>query len=186
MKHIMVDLETYSTKTNAAIASIGAVEFDPMTGELGKQFYKVIKTESLEYYKFDISLSTFKWWIAQSEDARNALINPENPEFIHRALHEFCKYWESVGQKNYFWSHATFDSVVLRNTYEVVGLRVPWHYRDCMDIRTLVALAPESLKKELSENPRKGLTHHNALDDAIYQANYVSKIWQYLKKDSKE
>ena len=185
MKHIMVDLETYSSRTNAAIASIGAVEFDPATGELGKQFYEVIKTESLEYYKFDIQLSTVKWWMGQNEEARKALCNPDKVMAIHQALYNFCKYWEDVSQKNYFWSHATFDSVVLRNAYEKVGLITPWHYRDCMDIRTLVALAPKNLKKELFETNRGGLTHHNALDDAIYQAGYVSKIWQTIKGESK-
>ena len=178
----MVDLETYSSKSNAAIASIGAVEFDPNTGELGKQFYRVINTKSLAYYKFDVSLDTFKWWMGQSDAARKELCEPESMTPIHKALYEFCIYWGTVSQKNYFWSHATFDSVVLRNTYETVKIQPPWHYRDCMDIRTIVALVPKSLKKEYCETPRGDLTHHNALDDAIYQAKYVSVMWQYLHR----
>ena len=39
MKHIMLDLETMSTASNAAIVAIGAVEFEPETGKLGREFY---------------------------------------------------------------------------------------------------------------------------------------------------
>ena len=42
MKHIMVDLETLSSKNNAAIASIGAIEFNPETGKQGQSFYEII------------------------------------------------------------------------------------------------------------------------------------------------
>mgnify|MGYP002792717163 CR=1 FL=1 len=39
MKHIMVDIETLSTAVNAAVLSIGAVEFDPMSGKIEREFY---------------------------------------------------------------------------------------------------------------------------------------------------
>ncbi|MCV5360349.1 3'-5' exoribonuclease, partial [Escherichia coli] len=39
MKHLMIDLETMDNKPTSAIASIGAVFFDPETGEMGEQFY---------------------------------------------------------------------------------------------------------------------------------------------------
>lgn len=35
MKHVMLDLETMGNGPRAAIVSIGAVFFDPLTGELG-------------------------------------------------------------------------------------------------------------------------------------------------------
>ena len=46
MNDVMVDLETLSTKPNAAIVSIGAVFFDPKTGELGDTYYQVIDIET--------------------------------------------------------------------------------------------------------------------------------------------
>ncbi|MDN5167989.1 3'-5' exoribonuclease, partial [Escherichia coli] len=40
--HLMIDLETMGTNTNAPIVVIGAVFFDPQTGEIGPVFYIVI------------------------------------------------------------------------------------------------------------------------------------------------
>ena len=40
--HVMLDLETMGRKSNSALVSIGAVEFDLITGETGREFYKVI------------------------------------------------------------------------------------------------------------------------------------------------
>ncbi|EJW6153373.1 3'-5' exoribonuclease, partial [Escherichia coli] len=40
--HLMIDIETMGTNTNAPIVVIGAVFFDPQTGEIGPVFYIVI------------------------------------------------------------------------------------------------------------------------------------------------
>ena len=42
MKQLMVDLETLSTRPDAAIIAIGAVYFDKVTGETGDEFYCTI------------------------------------------------------------------------------------------------------------------------------------------------
>ena len=39
MNHLAIDLETLSLEPNAHILSIGAVFFDPATGEMGDSFY---------------------------------------------------------------------------------------------------------------------------------------------------
>ena len=38
MNNVMLDLETMGKGPSAAIVTIGAVFFDPMTGELGAEF----------------------------------------------------------------------------------------------------------------------------------------------------
>ena len=40
--HVMIDLETLSTHTNAAIIEIGAVEFNKETGEIGDKLDIII------------------------------------------------------------------------------------------------------------------------------------------------
>jgi hypothetical protein len=42
----MIDLETMGNKPNAPIVSIGAVFFEPSTGELGDEFYRVVSLKS--------------------------------------------------------------------------------------------------------------------------------------------
>lgn len=180
MKHIMVDLETFDTKHSAVVTAIGAVEFDPNTGNLGKEFHMRLDGELQQLLGRTINASTVYFWLNQPDAARLALLaNKREPRDV---IESFSGFWKNVSQKNYFWSHATFDSVVLRDLYETYKFPTPWHYRDVMDIRTLVALLPKPVRKECFKLPRDG-EHHNALDDAKYQAKYVSKAWQYLYKE---
>ncbi|MBK0004878.1 3'-5' exonuclease, partial [Erwinia sp. S38] len=46
MNHLMIDLETMGNKPNAAIVSIGAVFFEPDSGEIGNTFYSNVQLES--------------------------------------------------------------------------------------------------------------------------------------------
>ena len=46
MNHLMIDLETMGNKPNAPVVSIGAVFFEPSTGELGEEFYHVVSLKS--------------------------------------------------------------------------------------------------------------------------------------------
>jgi hypothetical protein len=46
MNNLMLDLETMGNKPNAPIVAIGAVFFDPATGELGPQFYTAVNLAS--------------------------------------------------------------------------------------------------------------------------------------------
>lgn len=50
MKNVMLDLETMGSGSKAAIVSIGAVLFDPMTGETGAEFYQVVSLNSSAHY----------------------------------------------------------------------------------------------------------------------------------------
>lgn len=180
-KHIMVDLETLGTTNKAVVVSVGAVEFDPATGQLGKQYYNTISVDDQVRVGMELTPSTVLWWMEQSDAARKALCAPDKPAISPRLfLTEFKQWWKSVSKNSYFWSHATFDAVILKNLYSAYMEGTPWGYRDCLDIRTIVALAPQKLKDELFAAPRAGLTPHNALDDAIYQAQYVSRIWQEI------
>ena len=44
MQHVMVDIETLGTGPDAVIKSLGAVDFDPQTGEIGTDcFHQVVE-----------------------------------------------------------------------------------------------------------------------------------------------
>ncbi|MBJ5080118.1 3'-5' exoribonuclease, partial [Salmonella enterica subsp. enterica serovar Corvallis] len=46
MNNLMIDLETMGKKPNAPVVSIGAVFFDPQSGEIGPEFYTAVSLES--------------------------------------------------------------------------------------------------------------------------------------------
>ena len=43
MNNLMIDLETMGKNKDAPIVSIGAVFFTPETGDIGQEFYTVVK-----------------------------------------------------------------------------------------------------------------------------------------------
>lgn len=76
---------------------------------------------------------------------------------------------------------ASFDCVILRNSYSLTGQPVPWQWWNDRDVRTIVELGKVIGFDPKRDMPFKG-TRHNALDDAIHQAKYVSAIWKKLAK----
>ena len=178
MTDFMVDIETISTKPNAAIVAIGACEFDMETGETGREFYTNIKWDSNLNYNRDVDLNTIQWWMKQSDGARRALFD-EPQESLPTAMMKFALFYDGCGNLP-IWSHASFDEQILRNAFEVLRITCPWHHRDVRDIRTLIGMLPKSVLDGIrSETLRLG-DHHNALHDALYQCGYVSKgvHWQ--------
>ena len=64
----MLDLETMGKGPSAAIVTIGAVFFDPMTGELGAEFEAHIDLRDSARFG-EIDPDTVLWWLGQSDEA---------------------------------------------------------------------------------------------------------------------
>ncbi|WP_069191642.1 exonuclease, partial [Escherichia coli] len=68
--HLMIDLETMGKNPDAPIISIGAIFFDPQTGDMGPEFSKTIDLETAGGV---IDRDTIKWWLKQSREAQSAI-----------------------------------------------------------------------------------------------------------------
>lgn len=165
MKDVMLDLETMGNGNNAAIIAIGAVEFDLENALIGRKFYAQVNLESAVKEGGIIDASTVLWWMKQSDAARKEFENAGIP-VIH-ALAAFSQ-WFPEGA-NVWGNGATFDNVILRNTYTRLDWTTPWSFRQDRCFRTVRALHP------LAVIPNVG-TAHNAVNDAEYQARYLIKI----------
>lgn len=170
MKRVMLDLETLDTGNNALILSIGAKEFDPElapVGFEGREFYTVVnQRQQVPKWGRTISPSTQKWWDGQTPEAKAVLVESqlETAPYLDTALHKFAE-WIG-GQDIEIWAHgADFDNIILGNAYAAVGAPRPWSYSKNRCFRTLM-----NIGKGLVEVPPRAGTHHNALDDAKYQA----------------
>ncbi|EIC2136778.1 3'-5' exoribonuclease, partial [Citrobacter freundii] len=75
--HLMVDMETMGNSPDAPIVSIGAVFFDPSTGNTGAEFYRVVSLESSMSFGMKPDASTIQWWLKQSSEARSAILVDE-------------------------------------------------------------------------------------------------------------
>ncbi|EYV30288.1 exonuclease [Escherichia coli] len=175
--HLMIDIETMGKNPNAAIISIGAIFFDPQTGDMGPEFSKTIDLDTAGGV---IDRDVIKWWLKQSREAQSAILTDEIPlDDALLQLREFIA--ENSGE--FFvqvWGNgANFDNVILRRSYERQGIPCPWRYTNDRDVRTIVELGKAIDFDARTAIPFEG-ERHNALDDARYQAKYVSAIWQKL------
>ena len=175
--HLMIDLETMGKNPDAPIISIGAIFFDPQTGDMGPEF---IKTIDLETAGGVIDRDTIKWWLKQSREAQSAIMTDEIP--LDDALLQLREFIDENSGEFFVqvWGNgANFDNTILRRSYERQGIPCPWRYYNDRDVRTIVELGKAIDFDARTAIPFEG-ERHNALDDARYQAKYVSVIWQKL------
>ncbi|ELE2166633.1 3'-5' exoribonuclease [Vibrio fluvialis] len=178
--HVMLDLETMGNTSNAAIVSIGAVVFDPATGSLGADFEQVINLNSSAYYG-DLDASTVTWWLTQSEEAR-AIFQRDTPKStLKDSLLELNQWLADLGDAKEIqvWGNGSgFDNVILTNAYKAVRIKPNFSHWNDRDVRTIVEMGRSILGINPKETMEREGTHHSALDDAKFQAKYVSEIWQ--------
>ncbi|VEW02052.1 Exodeoxyribonuclease VIII [Escherichia coli] len=178
--HLMIDLETMGTNANAPIVVIGAVFFDPQTGEIGPAFYIVISLADAMDTGAVPDGGTIEWWLKQSGEARAAILTDQAK--LKDALSRFREFINEYSDEKFVqvWGNgATFDNAILRRSYERQGIPCPWRYCNDRDVRTIVELGKTIGFDARTAIPFEGV-RHNALDDARHQAKYVSAIWQKL------
>lgn len=161
-RDVMVDLETINNSGTSAIASIGACVFDK--DGVYHTFYCVVDTATCLEIGMTQSEDTLAWWAKQSEPARR-IFAPETPKLsILQALTQFAKWFQAVGGKEMWGNGADFDNAILAHAYRLLKMKQPWGYSASRCFRTV--------KNGAYMTVRTGV-YHNALDDAITQAQYM-------------
>ncbi|HET8885573.1 MAG TPA: 3'-5' exonuclease [Salinimicrobium sp.] len=168
MNNIMLDIETMGNTPNSAILAIGAVYFDE-TGT-GRSFYHKVCLESSCKIGLEMDADTVLWWLRQSDVARKEFETKGEPiYYVLRQLQKFIK------ADSFVWGNgASFDNVIVANAFRKLNMPVPWLFYNNRCFRTLKNLYPDI---QIPENEVK----HNALEDAIWQAQYAVKVFQHLK-----
>lgn len=182
---VMLDLETLSTRPNAAIISIGAWPFR-LDGKPTNHpsFYRNVDAQSSIDAGLTIDGDSLMWWLQQADAARTRLTAPA-PVPLKAALLDFrawCSDFCGKGNWDVFriWSHgASFDIPVLESAYLSVRLDKPWRYNAARDTRTLFHVAG-GVDWDAEFKLLVGGTQHDALDDARIQATLVKKAWARL------
>ena len=172
-KNIMVDLETLGTVPGCAILSIGAVEFDER-GALIKSFYTEIYTPSCLDVYMSIDPATETWWRDKEPAARVVLENCADSSKsipIKSALDQFAGWVKDFDPNNVLvWGNGSdFDNAILAVAYELCGEKLPWKFYNNRCYRTLKNLHPDIRLERVG-------TYHNALDDAVSQANHAGLL----------
>ena len=180
--HLMVDIETMGDMFNSPIISIGAVEFDILTGKTYREFYMPVSLKSSLDLGTKPNADTILWWMKQSDDARKTIT--ENKSFnIQYVLKEFRDFIYELKPENLqIWGNSnSFDLGTIANSFGLLGQDIPWKYSLERDVRTLVSFKPEI--KEKYKNNFKGIQHH-PINDCKNQIGYCSEIYNdiFVKK----
>ena len=179
---VSIDLETAGLGPTAPIAAIGAVRFVKNPGDhvlTGVQeFYTAVDLTK----QTPVDTSTFYWWLRQSEEARQAILEGEGGISLPNALRALWHWLQAdtlvVGRKSNFtgevWIRGDRDSVWLEEAHKREGIDLPYRYHMVRDVRTLVDFAEQ---RGVVMPHRSGVAH-DALEDARYQALCLQAVFQ--------
>lgn len=168
MNDIMIDLETLGTSVDTVVISIGAVFFDTTTKELGPTFNMNLKIEN-QLKTRSINADTLAWWMGQSNAAKKVFSAEALPTVV--ALSAFVK-WVIAnapedGNVKPWGNGAIFDISILEHLLAEYNIKPPWKFSNVRDLRTFKEYVAGNAKIN-----KLGI-EHNALDDAMSQAQYV-------------
>lgn len=186
---IMVDLETMGAGPKAAVASIGAVAFDPHGDDdpakipEERKFYVVLDMRDQVKLGREFDPDTIYWWLTQDRAAQSTLTKNQIPTIAGLTKYADWLYGHRDPLKldQVVWClGATFDHVILTSMFQAIGRKSPTHYGAQLCFRTIAKFSGVS-RPILRDNMA-----HNALDDAIKQAIWMQQCVRKMRSVSFE
>ena len=173
MKRVMIDFEALGNGKHACVVQMGACYFGAMHELPDVRTFKLnVNAEDAMRNGAEMDASTVYWWLSQSPEAiKSILAEPRVPE-----VEAFTQLNDFLAPADEIWSHATYDFVILTEALKRLAIKPKFSFRTARDIRTLHALSGFDRKSIKREG-----THHDALDDAVYQARYVIAMLDKVK-----
>lgn len=181
----MLDLETASTRPDAAILSIAIVPFSLDAAEPAPEvdhYYEVIDLGSCFLEGDYIDRDTQEWWMRQDPRAKHELLSRQGT-LVRTAIREAYNYLCYLAEQYELvvWSQGIdFDFPILGHAIKkyVDPKEMPYNYWSKMDVRSI--LKWEGIDYRNIE--RKGIAH-NALDDCKHQISLVHEA--YAKRQNR-
>lgn len=173
--HVMIDIETLSTRPDAAIVQIGAVMFEFRSGGRilnDKTFGSYVAVQDGAGV---IDNGTLAWWLKQ-RNAPGLGVGLEDAPVLYDVLTSLQGWPESIGEGGWgdvegVWAKpADFDLAILKSGYARFGSDTPWARWTTRCAKTLFEVTGGTPEVDWT-----GLQHHDAVDDAIGQAMQVQK-----------
>lgn len=174
--HIVLDLETLSTKPNATVISIGAVALTA-NGQFVAEFHESVTHASQPVR--DIDQETNDWWLKQSDEAKAASFLSADSIPASEALQAFSQWVNAYADPKCVkvWGNgSSFDNVILSSLYaDYSELTRPWAWWNDRDMRTVLDMH----KGAKDVGPFEGIKHH-ALHDARHEAKQLTKVLKHV------
>ena len=167
--HITFDLETLGRSPDSAIVQIGAVVFDPSKPPndfIVSKFLTNVDIDSNLKYGRKIESETLKFWFRNDHNISWL----DDTKTLDHALRAFNMFLNKFPKRMKVWTHLSFDWPILESAYRATEIEFPFKYYYAYDQRTLVYIS-ESKPWDNGKDPK----NHNALDDCIFQATYITE-----------
>ena len=164
---LMMDIETLGTGPKAVVTSIGVTVFNLDESELDTFYIEVPVQPQLDKGRV-VTASTISWWFDQIKQGARC---PVELTASTKCLFELAQFLDRYSDCE-LWAHGTtFDIVIVESLFEDFEVKVPWKFWNVMDCRTITNLI----------DCRSKTNNHNALDDAINQADWMRVALLKLK-----
>ena len=180
--NIMVDLETASTKENAAILSWAMVPFFTDGTEFTdtEDFYRVVSLTSCFFAGMDVDKDTQDWWMKQEPKAKSLFLHAED-ENIHGVAMEAYTWLSNLAEKYdlYMWARGLdFDIPKMEWCFsKFVERPLPYKYSHKMDVRTVLKF----MQIDQSQFEMQGVKH-NALDDCKHDIRMIQEAYKWMQE----
>lgn len=169
--NLMIDLETLDTKATSAILSVGICAFD-IHGIHDQQYFVLECQEQLNKGR-TISFDTLEWWFRQDKAVTDAVFNQKKMS-VKRFLDGLGYFCSKNNIRKVYAQGTDFDIAMMTHIHNQYDQQLPWDFWLVRDTRTVYDMMQ-------SQKPTREGTHHNAMDDAIYQAECVIQAFKERK-----
>ena len=166
---VCLDVETLSTAPDAVILEIGAVCFDPHTGELGPELNVEIGMREADNRLRGVDPETWAWWAERMKKGQD-MPGMYGGFSLWTGLHmlkEFLDDQMEIRSAREVWAWGSdFDFPILKHALDDAQIEVPWLYGRQCDARTIC--------RKLGVK-RQGPVRHVAVEDARQEAEAVMR-----------
>jgi hypothetical protein len=169
MTEFMIDIETLSTRTNAVVLSIGAVEFTQDGGLVDSIISKPDLWQQVNAHRH-ISPNTLGWWSEQDSAPLKQAFSKVGRKPVRECLVQLSDF---IKPHCLVWANSpSFDAVILESLYQSAKLDPPWEYYSLRDCRTIKDAA--GLPSSWAPRPSGyKFVPHDPVSDCIWQVEMV-------------
>ena len=172
--HATIDLETIDTRPQSTVLSLGAVKFNPFSGDQPhSEIYFKVSIDDQDRLGRTTSDDTIEWWGKQDPKIMEEAFDQKDAITVEEALSRINKFVVGV---DILWGQGYgFDYTIIEDMYRSLGKPIPYNFWQVRDSRTLFSLCKDDPRKMLGQNDL-----HNALADAYYQARGIQLAYKML------
>lgn len=193
--HLMLDLETLSTRHDAPILAIGAVLFDPTQLNTFEELREravllLIDPEDAVNTCGRVDGATLRWWFSQPDAAIKRLITGDLHtvrdaltllwQYSHARTRTQPEWLQAMPIPTHIWAKSPdFDCKIIEHACEVTQVHYPFRFWTQRCVRTACDLAfPNGDAPKFTDSSQ---VKHDARDDSIVQAMTVQNCYAALK-----